>query len=271
MAVKFALFSTDFGASINPWAETELMPNQVDRDFSGASAWANVDLASYDETADLSLAASGIGQYCTCPVASAPTTATKGYRLTFDVSGLVATWTVKSYAGTQTLGTVSANGAQEITWTAATTGGIRLVAVDSSSAGNFDNFSLAKIPITFIDLGEDPVHGDYDPNAGSQGRGARVPTLGGAVDQDFGSNAKDGRIRLAVSDSYLATSVMTALAAAFAAVDTQYYFTDSVNCWTVKFDKPGGFRFRRNLFFWSALATDVFGYELSLKIDSKDI
>ncbi len=46
---------------------TELMPNQVDRDFSGASAWDNVDLNAYDETGDLTITATVANQYCTCP------------------------------------------------------------------------------------------------------------------------------------------------------------------------------------------------------------
>lgn len=271
MTIQFAIFSTDFGVSINPWAETELMPNQVDRDFSGPSAWSNVDLGSYDETGDLSLAASGIGQYCTCPVESAPTTAAKKYRLTFDVTGLAGTWTVKSFDGTKTYGTVTAAGAQEIEWTATTTGGIRLVANEVNSAGSFDNFSLARIPATLIDLGEEPLFGDYDPQAGSSGRGTRIPTLGGAVDQDFGSFASDGRIALALSDVPLDAETVSALESAYATVDGQYYFTDSVSCWKVKFAKPEGLRIRQNLLYQASAGVGVYSIELLLKIDSKEI
>lgn len=271
MAIKFSIFSTDFGASINPWAEAELMPNQVDRDFSGASAWANVDLDSYDETADLSLAASGIGQYCTCPVLSAPTTAAKKYRLTFDVAGLTGTWTVKSFDGTKTYGTVTAAGAQDIEWTATTTGGIRLVANQVNSAGSFDNFSLAQVPAAMIDFGEEPLFGDYNPNAGTAGRGARIQTLGGAVDQDFGSFDEDGRIALSFADVVLSSVAIAALQSAYEAVDGQYYFTDSVSCWKVKFAKPDGLRIHQNLLYKAAGNVNVYSIELLLKIDSKEI
>lgn len=269
--IKFAIFTTDFGASLNPWAETELMPNLADRDFSGASAWANVDLNAYDETNDLSLAASGIGQYCTCPVASAPTTVAKKYRLTFDVSGLVGTWTVKSFSGVQTYGTVTASGAQELQWTATTTGGIRLVSNETNSAGNFDNFSLAQIPVSMIDFAEEPLAGQYDPNAGSYGRGTRIQTLGGAVDQDFGQYAQDGRIALSMTDVPLSSTLVAALKALFEATSTQYYFTDSVNCWKVKFAKPGGLKVYQNLWFKAAANENVYSVELLLNVDSKDI
>jgi hypothetical protein len=271
MTVKFAIFTTDFGASIDPWTETELMPNAVDRTLSGASAWSNVDLNAYDETGDLSLTVSAIGQYCTCPVASAPTTAAKKYRLTFDVTGLTGTWTVKSFSGVQTYGTVTASGAQEIQWTATTTGGIRLVSNENNSAGTFDNFSLAQIPVSFIDFEEEPLSGQYDPNAGSYGRGTRITTLGGAVDQDFGQFAQDGKISLSFTDVRLSNTLITALKALFEAIATQYYFTDSVNCWKVKFAKPGGLKVYQNLWYKAAANENVYSVELLLHIDSKDI
>lgn len=130
--------------------------------------------------------------------------------------------------------------------------------------------SLSPAPATLIDLGEDPIFGDYDPNAGIKGRGCRIQTLGGAVDQDFGVNVKDGKITLSVQDSPLAASVITALENACATVDGEYYFSDSVNCWKVRFARPDGFRAWRNLF-WKANGQDVFSYELALNVVSKDI
>jgi len=127
-------------------SQTELMPNQVDRDFSGASAWANVDINAYDETGDLTITATAAAQYCTCPVASAPTTIGKRYRMTYDLANIVETWTVKSFDGTQTIGTISANGTQaQLEWTATTTGGYRIVSVATTSSGDFDNFTLTQI------------------------------------------------------------------------------------------------------------------------------
>ena len=127
-------------------SQAELMPNQVDRDFSGASAWTNVDLNAYDETDDLTITANAAAQYCTLAVASAPTTIGKRYRLTYDLANIVSTWTLKSFDGTQTIGTISANATQgSLEWTAETTGGYRLVAVADDSSGDFDNFTLTQI------------------------------------------------------------------------------------------------------------------------------
>ncbi len=127
---------------------SELMPNQVDRDFSGASAWADFNLDAYDETGDLTLLSSAANQYCTCPVASAPTTIGQTYKMTFDVANNSSNWVIKSFDGTQTIGTISTNGAQVLIWTATTTGGYRVVAGSTITAGDFDNFTLQKITKT---------------------------------------------------------------------------------------------------------------------------
>jgi hypothetical protein len=129
-------------------APTELMPNAVDRTFSAASAWTDVDLAvtgAYDETDDLSLlaGAAGAGDYCTLAVASAPTTVGSKYRMLYDLSGLVGSWYVKDFTGAQTIGTISADATQGyLDWTAEYSGGYRLVAVSHNAAGDFDNFKL---------------------------------------------------------------------------------------------------------------------------------
>lgn len=126
-------------------------------------------------------------------------------------------------------------------------------------------------PETLIDLGEDGIFGDYNPNAGTSGRGTRIQTLGGAVDQDFGSFEEDGRITLSLSSIPIAEATITALLAAYAAIDQQYYWTDGVGCWLVKFVKPDGLKVARVLFYKAAADEDVFSIELALKVVSKEI
>ena len=121
------------------------MSGMVDRDFSAASAWANVDINAYNETGDLTITASVIGQYCTCPVLSAPTTIGKRYRVTFDAANIVSSWTIRDFTGAQTIGTITARGEQSFDFLAATAGGFRMVAVGATSSGDFDNYSLVEL------------------------------------------------------------------------------------------------------------------------------
>jgi len=129
---------------VNWTSGAELMPNKVDRDFSAASAWANVDINAYDETTDLTLTASSSAQYCTLPVASFPTTIGTIYNFTVTVANIAETWTIKSFDNAQTIGTISANGANTLEWTATTTGGLRIVAAHNNSSGDFDDFSMGE-------------------------------------------------------------------------------------------------------------------------------
>lgn len=177
-------------------SQTELMPNQVDRDFSGASAWANVDINAYDETGDLTITANAADQYCTCPVASAPTTVGKRYRMTFDVDNLVSTWTVKSFDGTQTLGTVSADGTgTSVEWTAETTGGYRIVSDSNTSSADFDNFTLLHIGCV-LQMEQDGIgHGQWQDNSGNE----YVGTVSGAIAHNLPVNHQEKYLDLTVT------------------------------------------------------------------------
>lgn len=126
-------------------ATHELIGTQADRDFSGASNWADVDLTSYDETDDLSIVGTP-GKYCTLPEANAPRTAGKRYRLTFDATVTSGNFIIKSFDGVQTIGSVTTSGAQSFDWTETQAGGLRIVCGTGdpppASAGDFDNFAL---------------------------------------------------------------------------------------------------------------------------------
>lgn len=122
-----------------------------------------------------------------------------------------------------------------------------------------------------IDFAEEPLSGQYDPNAGNYGRGSRIQTLGGAVDQDFGQFAQDGKISLSLADVKLSSTLIANLRSLFEAIGTQFYFTDSVNCWKVKFAKPGGLKVYQNLWYKGAANENVYSIELLLNMDSKEI
>ena len=142
---EYKYFSA-FEGVLKQIASAEIMPNQVDRDFSGASAWANVDINAYDDTGDLTITASAADQYCTLVEASAPTVVGRKYTMQFDVANLVGTWTIKDFDGVQTIGQITSDGAsQTIDFTAvATGGGFRLVADADTSSMDFDNVSLKR-------------------------------------------------------------------------------------------------------------------------------
>lgn len=127
---------------------TELMPNIADRTFSdGTPEWADNNLGgSYDEVGDLSIVATSADEFCELPIASAPTEIGKRYKLLYDLAGIVATWIIKDFTGTQILGTILGNVTQgAIAWYAETTGGLRIVAASDASAGDFDNFKLQRM------------------------------------------------------------------------------------------------------------------------------
>ena len=158
---------------------TELMPNTVDRDMSGASAWtdgtAGNAMGSYDETTDLTITANAVGDFVTLIEASAPTTIGKRYRLTYDLANLVGTWTVMDEDAGQTIGTISAEATQGyIDFTATTDGGLRLVSVEANSSGDFDNFTLNLLPY-ILDMDENGIK--Y-----ANGISSRTPVTGHAAD-----------------------------------------------------------------------------------------
>lgn len=126
----------------------ELITDQVDRDFSGASDWTNNDINSYDETTDLTITASAADQYCSLAGTEAPTTSGEWCVLEVDVANLVSTWYIYDADGTELIGTITANGTDQKFYYIAddSTGGIRITSVSATSSADFDNFSLHHLP-----------------------------------------------------------------------------------------------------------------------------
>jgi len=115
----------------------------------GAFEFGPVPAATYDESGDLSLTATAIGQYVTLPTASAPMANTYWYVLEFDVANISDTWSVSDLDAGYDIGTISANGTDQkivFQYLDASSGGLRLTADVATSSGDFDNFSLKRIP-----------------------------------------------------------------------------------------------------------------------------
>jgi len=45
--------------------------------------------------------------------------------------------------------------------------------------------------------------------------------------------------------------------------DGEYFFTDGYDIWRVRFARPGGFIYRRNLF-WAQHNQEIYNYEINL-------
>jgi hypothetical protein len=127
-----------------------------------------------------------------------------------------------------------------------------------------DPQGMSPPPATLVVFEQDPIFGEYDTAAGTRGRGSKFETLGGVVLQDFGVVAGDEQIRIAEENVHMpsGSTFISDVDALFDAVDTEYYFTDGVNCWTVRFARPDGFKYRRNMLFKIKEGEDVFSYEI---------
>jgi len=126
-------------------------------------------------------------------------------------------------------------------------------------------------PATLVVLDQPPILGDgaYDFHAGEVGRGSVIRTMGGVVVQDFGVVEGDGRIVFSESDA-LSGATVAALKTLHETVDGEYYFTDGYGVWTVRFARPRGFTYRRNLF-WAHQGHEVYSYEINLIVLSREI
>lgn len=146
---------------------TEFFTTAIDRTFTGGGThWANGDIGTtFDETTDLSLVASAVGQYCKITFTDIGTALVAGglYRLQYDYSETLAGFEFKiNGAALQTLGDAVAGTAQTIDFIAdeSFTGAheLRIYSkTNAAAAGDFDNFSLKQIGtvIGCIDFGTD--------------------------------------------------------------------------------------------------------------------
>jgi len=119
-------------------------------------------------------------------------------------------------------------------------------------------------PETLVVLDQLPILGDgtYDLQGGEIGRGSVHQTLGGVVAQDFGIVDGDQRISFSDSDA-LSSETVAELKTIHETIDGEYFFTDGFDIWRVRFQRPGGFRYRRNLY-WAAHGTAIYSYEINL-------
>ncbi len=91
---------------------------------------------------------------------------------------------------------------------------------------------------TFFDL--DAEAGSYDPRFEWQPRGSHTPTLGGRIDQDYGFNIKDRKIKITGED--MLEEVRVPLEIKHQKKDSEWNFTDGLEVFRVRFSRqPRGF------------------------------
>lgn len=138
----------------NALEATEFITNSVDRDFTGGSSnWANVDLGgSFDDTDDLSLVATVVGQYCAIPFTNIGSLIAGGlYRLYYDHAESLAGFEFKiNGVAEQTLGDAVVGTDQYIDFYAdesfTGTDELRIYSkTNAAASGDFDNFSLKEL------------------------------------------------------------------------------------------------------------------------------
>ena len=106
------------------------------------------------------------------------------------------------------------------------------------------------------------------------GRGGIIRTGGGVVYHDFGVVEGDGVLYIAgnVSEGeWLTPATVTALKAAEAVVNAQYYFTDGISCWKVRWSRnPRGLRAWYDAM-WARVGRIEYSYEINFIVVTKEL
>lgn len=133
--------------------------------------------------------------------------------------------------------------------------------------------TLDPAPATLIVFDHDPLKTGVIPEP-PEGRGGVIRTGGGVVYHDFGVVEGDGMIYIAgnVADGeWLRPATVTAIQAAEAVVDAEYYFTDGISCWKVRWSrKPRGFRAWYDAM-WARVGRIEYSYEINFIVVAKEL
>jgi hypothetical protein len=114
----------------------------LSRTFTGGSTlWANGDMASFDETTDLSVTNNASGQYCKLVQADVVVTG-KRYRFYYDANITSGTFELQSYTGRVRYGALVTGTQNYIEFTATEDDNLAIVATSATGAADFDNLSL---------------------------------------------------------------------------------------------------------------------------------
>ena len=125
--------------------------------------------------------------------------------------------------------------------------------------------SLETPPATLIVWDHDPIKSQGIQETPPARRGQAIRTGTGVVYQDFGVIEGDGTLTVAGNTDdgeWLSAATVAALRTAYAATDTEFYFTDGFNVWRVRFQSASFWRHQ----FWAEHGIQNFSYEITFLI-----
>jgi len=120
---------------------TELIEDVENRDFSAASDWTNTDMATYDESDDLSVTNDAADQSCYLNVSDLIEEGHR-YRLHYDCTLTSGTFELQEYTASTKLGDFADGEDNVIEFTAGADDMIKIVGTAAAGQADFDNFSL---------------------------------------------------------------------------------------------------------------------------------
>ncbi len=125
--------------------------------------------------------------------------------------------------------------------------------------------SLETPPATLIVWDHDPIKSQGIQETPPARRGAVIRTGTGVVYHDHGVVEGDGTLTVTGNTDdgeWLSESTVSALRTAYAAVNTEYYFTDGLNCWKVRFQSMNAWKHQ----FWAEHGMVNYSYEITFYI-----
>lgn len=125
--------------------------------------------------------------------------------------------------------------------------------------------ALTPPPATLIVWDHDPIKSRGIQETPPARRGQVIRTGTGVVYHDHGVVEGDGTLTVAGNTDdgeWLGASTVAALKTAYAATDTEYYFTDGLDCWRVRFQAANFWRHQ----FWAEHGMTNYSYEITFLI-----
>ena len=139
----------------------------------------------------------------------------------------------------------------------------RLYSADVAATVTPDTLDPA--PATLIVWDHDPIKSQGIQETPPARRGQVIRTGTGVVYHDHGVVEGDGTLTITGNTDdgeWLGAATVTALKAAYAATDTEFYFTDGFNVWRVRFQSASFWRHQ----FWAEHGIQNFSYEITFLI-----